>query len=76
MTRKKFGAWRAAFNALIDCSTSARGEAESAADWTKATAGLRSEGAIEARQSQAMAEYCVGDVLRQKHGDGAYCMAG
>ena len=75
MTRTQFGAWRAAFNALIDCSASARGKTECAADWTRATAGLRGEDARETRQSQGMTEYYVEDVLRKHHGDSAYCTA-
>ena len=73
MTRPQFGVWRDAFNAFIDCAASARGRADCAADWTRATALLRGDDPIDARRSQGMADYYVGDVLRPHHGDSAYC---
>ena len=75
MTRSQFGAWRAAFDALINCSASTRSKAECAAAWTAATAALRAAGPAETRASQGMAEYYVGDVLRKNHGDSAWCTA-
>ena len=73
MSRPQFAQWRAAFNAFIDCAASARGRADCAADWTRSTAGLRGDDPLEARRSQGMADYYVGDVLRAHHGDSAYC---
>jgi glyoxylase-like metal-dependent hydrolase (beta-lactamase superfamily II) len=73
MTRAQFGAYRAAFSALIDCAKSSRTKTECAADWTKATADLRDPGVGPTRYSQGNTEYYVQDVLRAHGGKSASC---
>ena len=73
MTRPQFAQWRDAFGAMVECAASTRPRGECAADWTRATANLRGDDPVEARRSQGMADYYVGDVLRAHHGDSAYC---
>jgi glyoxylase-like metal-dependent hydrolase (beta-lactamase superfamily II) len=73
MTRAGFASYRAAFSALIDCSDSTRAATVCAADWVKATAALRGDGARDLRLARSMTEYYVSDVLRAHGGKSAYC---
>jgi len=75
MTRTQFATYRMAFSALIACSDSDRTKAACAADWTRATAGLRGSDPRELQLAQSMTEYYVGDVLRAGGGKSAYCTA-
>ena len=75
MSRTQFDSYRHAFSALMDCAGSSRPQAECAAAWTSATAGLRGTDPQEAKRAQGMTEYYVGAVLRAHGGNSAYCAA-
>ncbi|MFI4933406.1 MAG: MBL fold metallo-hydrolase [Caulobacterales bacterium] len=75
LSRVEFATYRAAFDALVDCSASQTAKADCAAAWTRATASLRGDDPAQVRQSQGMTEHYVGDVLRAHGGDSAFCTA-
>jgi glyoxylase-like metal-dependent hydrolase (beta-lactamase superfamily II) len=66
MTRAEFDQYRAAFDGLIDCSSSDRDKTICAAGWVKDAGSL-----LESNGS--MAEYYVEKVLRPNGGNSKYC---
>ncbi|MDO8295653.1 MAG: MBL fold metallo-hydrolase [Caulobacter sp.] len=75
MTRARFGLYRQAFAALIDCAASTETKEACAAAWTRTVQPLLEPGLVELKRAQGMTEYYVADVLRAHEGNSASCRA-
>lgn len=76
MTRSGFATYRRAFDAFIDCASSARDKDACAAEWTANVATLLGTDEKAQKQGKRMAAYYVGDVLRKNGGKSADCKVG
>ena len=74
MTRAQFDAYRAAFNAYMDCVESSSEAGQCAAGWASAVAPLTGEDERAGKMAEGYAEYYVG-MLREHGGKSADCHA-
>jgi glyoxylase-like metal-dependent hydrolase (beta-lactamase superfamily II) len=72
LTRRQFAAYRAAFDALIDCAASARGKSECAAAWTQGVHDLLDPGELALKRSSQMTGSYI-DLLRAHGGKSPFC---
>jgi len=72
MTPAQFRIYQNAFEALIDCSNSARPEAECATGWADSIQPLLGQDPLEPQRAQKIAAYYVG-MLRANGGHSQYC---
>ena len=72
MTRVQFAAWRRAFDAMVDCSASARDKGECAAGWVDGVRPLLEPGELALKRARLMTEDYV-DLLRANGGKSGYC---
>lgn len=73
MSRAQFSRYRKAFEAVIDCSKSARSKTDCAAQWTTAVSPLLGNDAGAEKRARSMTEYYVQDVLRAHAGKSETC---
>ncbi len=74
MTRASFASYRSAFDALMDCSASARPKEVCAAAWTQAVRPLLDSGQLALGRASGMTADYV-DMLRAHGGKSAFCKA-
>jgi glyoxylase-like metal-dependent hydrolase (beta-lactamase superfamily II) len=74
MTRAQFGAWKGAFQAMIDCSASGREKSQCASDWASAVQSLLEPGELAQKRARLMTADYV-DMLRAGGGKSAFCEA-
>jgi hypothetical protein len=73
MTRERFGVWRAAYGAFIDCVNSQTAAAECASAWTRDIGQFIADDERAQRAAPQMAEYYVG-FLRDNGGKSPDCV--